>query len=74
MDGLFVATRSGRIAGNWRLSSYIGKKNINVIKTPCALNRLNNYLLFLTLFIQYSLQLQVNKYEGRKNGCETVSH
>ena len=25
---LFVSTRSGRIAGNWRLSSYIGKKGV----------------------------------------------
>ena len=25
---LFVSTRSGRIACNWRLSSYIGKKGV----------------------------------------------
>ncbi len=25
-EDLLVSTRSGRVAGNWRLSSYIGKK------------------------------------------------
>jgi hypothetical protein len=24
VENLFVATRSGRVAGNWRLSTYIG--------------------------------------------------
>lgn len=31
-DDLFVATRSGRVAGSWRLSSYIGELFHNLLQ------------------------------------------
>ena len=58
-----------------RANNFSGiKSELSIVSIVKLQSALLSSLGYYFQYLQHSVQMQVNKYEGRKNGYETVSH